>query len=223
MATYPSKLQVSLTERMRSDPDSPEIEHDETETGLTPEQLANDVQRTQEKLVALKREQESLERRKRELEELASRQAEVEQGRNELVEKLTRALVVLERQTVDSRRRVEQLEGAGMTLQEHLQRLEAINVKSWPQGEAPRELTRALGLLDAARNDYNGARARVLSEQTDPETGVAAQMAAAEAFAPGTSHSFKYWLKSGFAFTLPLLVVGLFIFFILCWRAVGTP
>src|SRR4029077_5961346 len=59
------------------------------------EHLDNQVQRAQEQLLQLKRQQEQIEKQKRELEELSRRQDELEQGRGEMTDKLTRALVVL--------------------------------------------------------------------------------------------------------------------------------
>jgi len=214
---YASKLNVSLA----ADP-SRGVEVSEeaapAEAGLTPEQLASDVQRTQEKLAALKREQEQLERRKRELEDLARRQSEVETNTSDLNERLTRALVVLQQQCLDARRRAEQLEQAGASLQRHLEGLQGIDVSAWSQADAPRELTRALGLLDAARADYDGVRARLLNDETDPETAPAAGAAGA-----ASERTFVGWLQAGFAFTLPLIVVCLLILAALVFKGGSTP
>jgi len=51
-----------------------------------------------EQLLQLKRQQEQIEKQKRELEELSRRQEELEHGRAEMADKLTRSLVVLERE-----------------------------------------------------------------------------------------------------------------------------
>ncbi|MBS0657358.1 MAG: hypothetical protein JSR82_03820 [Verrucomicrobia bacterium] len=214
---YASKLNVSLA----ADP-ARGVEVSEeaapSDAALTPEQLASDVQRTQEKLAALKREQEHLERRKRELEDLARRQSEVETNTSDLTERLTRALVVLQQQCLDARRRAEQLEQAGGSLQRHLDGLQGIDVSAWSQSDAPRELTRALGLLDAARADYDGVRARLLNDETDPETSPTAAGARGE-----SERTFVGWLQAGFAFTLPLLVVCLLILLALVFRSSSTP
>lgn len=216
---YASKLNVSLAADPSRGVDVPE-ETADSDAALTPEQLAGDVQRTQERLAALKREQEQLERRKRDLEELSRRQAEVETNTSDLTERLTRALVVLQQQSIESRRRAEQLEQAGGTLQRHLDGLQGIDIAGWSQSEAPREITRALGLLDAARSDYDATRARLLCDKTDPETAPEASAASAD------DRSFVASLQQGFAFTLPLLVVGLGILvalIVLIFRGGSTP
>ena len=212
MPRYYSKLQSSLATHPESG--TGELLSEEAEGSLTPEQLADDVARTQEKLAHLRREQEMLERQKRDLEDLARRQQEFQVGREELLDKLTRGLAFLERQTADAHRRVEQLEGGTGNFRSHLSALEAIEPTRWSQAEAGKELTRALSLVDVARNDYNQARVKLLGPEADGSDAVDAAGAAGGA----GEQPFLYWLKAGFAFTLPLLVIALMIFCILCWR-----
>src|SRR3979490_2969090 len=79
------------------------------EEALSPEMLDSQVQRAQEQLLQLKRQQEQIEKQKRELEELSRKQEELEKGRSEMIDKLSRSLVVIERETYEAERRVEQL------------------------------------------------------------------------------------------------------------------
>ena len=60
-------------------------------------------------MLQLKRQQEQIEKQKRELEELSRRQEELERGRAEMTDKLTRSLVILEREAYDSQKKLEQL------------------------------------------------------------------------------------------------------------------
>jgi chromosome segregation ATPase len=212
MPRYYSKLQSSLATHPETE--TGELLSVEGEGALTPEQLADDVARTQEKLAHLRREQDVLEKQKRELEDLARRQDEFQSGREELLDKLTRGLAFLERQTADAHRRVEQLEGAIGNFRSHLSGLEVIDPTRWSQNEAGKELTRALGLLDVARNDYHQARGKLLGPEAD---GTDATDHINDSRRLG-EQPFLYWLKAGFAFTLPLLLIGLMIFCILCWR-----
>src|SRR5256886_17234691 len=99
------------------------------EDSVTPELLDSQVQRAQEQLVQLKRQQEQIEKQKRELEELSRRQEQLQQGKVEMVEKFTRSLVVLERETYDAEKRVEQLKAVHESFRQHLDYLEAINPK----------------------------------------------------------------------------------------------
>src|ERR1700741_5517452 len=86
----------------------------------SPDELDSKVQRAQDQLLQLKRQQEAIERQKRELEELSRKQEELEKGRAEMIEKLSRSLVVTERQTYDAEKRVEQLKSSSVSFSQHL-------------------------------------------------------------------------------------------------------
>ena len=74
------------------------------EDAVTPELLDSQVQKAQEQLLQLRRQQEQIEKQKRELEELSRRQEELERGRAEMTDKLTRSLVVLEREAYETQK-----------------------------------------------------------------------------------------------------------------------
>ena len=95
--------------------------------------LDSQVQRAQEQLLQLKRQQEQIEKQKRELEELSRKQEDLEKGRGEMIEKLTRSLVVIERETYEAEKRVEQLRLTNATFAQHLDSLERINPKGLEQ------------------------------------------------------------------------------------------
>src|SRR6478752_9719976 len=90
------------------------------EDSVTPELLDSQVQRAQEQLVQLKRQQEQIEKQKRELEELSRKQEDLEKGRSEMIEKLSRSLVVIERETYEAEKRVEQLRLTNAAFAQHL-------------------------------------------------------------------------------------------------------
>lgn len=190
------------------------------EDGLPGEHLDTQVQKAQEQLLSLKRQQELIERQKRELEELSRRQEQLHAGRAEMVEKFTRALVVLERETYDAQKRVEQLQGIHESFLQHQQYLDSINPKSWEGLDMNKELTKALSAVDDARAEYGKSLPKI-SPETDTDHGD--RMAASAGFQldyQGTDadHSFIYWLKAGFAFTLPLLALGVIYIFVVVAR-----
>ena len=180
------------------------------------EHLDNQVQRAQEQLLTLKRQQEAIERQKRELEELSRREEQFQQGRSEMVEKITRSRVMLERETFDAQKRVEMLSGIHESFGQHLDVLEAINPKSWAEDEMHRELTKALGAVDDARAEYSRSLPKISAgkdgagaDATAPDGGYQMDFGATEA------KDFTYWLKAGFAFTLPLFAVGVILVIVL--------
>src|SRR4051812_20562450 len=113
------------------------------EEGMSPEHLDSQVQKAQEQLQQLKRQAEVIEKQKRELEELSRRQEELERGRAEMTDKLSRSLVILEREGYDSQKKLEQIRATHESFTQHLQLLESIEPKSWNSSELPRELSRA--------------------------------------------------------------------------------
>src|SRR6202023_3016377 len=98
-----------------------------SEEAISAEHLDSQVQKAQEQLLQLKRQQEQIEKQKRELEELSRRQEELDRGRAEMTDKLTRSLVVLERESYDSQKRLEQLRATGESFAQHLGLIEGID------------------------------------------------------------------------------------------------
>jgi len=184
------------------------------EEALSPEHLDSQVQKAQEQLLQLKRQQEQIEKQKRELEELSRRQEELERGRAEMTDKLTRSLVILEREAYDSQKKLEQLRATRESFNQHLQVLESIDPKSWNPGDLHKELSRALSAVDDSRAEFSQQRSRLQAGEEAHE--VALPEVAPEINGLGDGKTFGQWVQIGFAVTLPLMIfaaVGLLIFF----------
>jgi DNA repair exonuclease SbcCD ATPase subunit len=184
------------------------------EEELSSEHLDSQVQKAQEQLLSLKRQQDAIERQKRELEELARRQDQLQAGRSEMIEKFTRAMVVLEREGYEAQKRVELLHGIHDSFTAHLQHLESINPKAWEGLDVARELNKALSSVDDARAEYTKSLPKI-SPESDTDSGD--PVAASAGFQIDYGHTekdFLYWLKAGAAFTLPLVLVALLFIFI---------
>src|SRR5215470_20149165 len=110
------------------------------EEPLSPELLDSQVQKAQEQLLQLRRQQEQIEKQKRELEELSRRQEELERGRADMTDKLTRSLVVLEREAYETQKKLEQLRATRESFGQHLEILEAIDPRTWNPGDLNKEL-----------------------------------------------------------------------------------
>jgi chromosome segregation ATPase len=185
---------------------------------VSAEHLDSQVQKAQEQLLALKRQQEQIEKQKRELEELSRRQEELERGRAEMTDKLTRSLVVLEREAYDAQKKMEQLRATRESFGQHLELLEAIDPRSWNPADLNKELSRALSTVDDARTEYNQQRSR-LQANTDENEAVPLPEAASGFESIGVAHSFGQWLQIGFAFTLPLIILGLIALVVFFWMS----
>jgi hypothetical protein len=112
--------------------------------------------------------------------------------------------VVLERETFEAQKRVEQLREIHDAFSQHFEVLESINPKSWENTDINRELSKALSAVDDARAEYNKSLPKI---QVD--SGAELPVAEDGVYATSAEHDFVYWLKSGFAFTLPLLILGI--------------
>jgi DNA repair exonuclease SbcCD ATPase subunit len=175
------------------------------------------VQRYEEQLLDLKRQQEEIARQKRELDELSRKQREFDDGKRDIVEKLTRGLVVLEREELEVKRELEQIKSIRHNFAEHLNQTEALNPADWSAEELPNELTRALARVDQAKSLYNQSRAR-LQALRQAEEGAAATDELTADLVPLTNgqpyeKTFGGMVREGFAYSIVpfvmLVIIGL--------------
>ena len=191
------------------------------EDAVTPELLDTQVQKAQEQLLQLRRQQEQIEKQKRELEELSRRQEELERGRAEMTDKLTRSLVVLEREAYETQKKLEQLRATRESFGQHLEILEGIDPKGWNPADLHRELSRALSTVDDARAEFSQQRSRLQAIATQDAEDVSLPEAAPEVVRGGGERSFGQWVLIGFALSLPLIIIGLMSLLIFWWTAKG--
>src|SRR3954452_11481674 len=160
--------QFNMPEKIRSTEQMLELNEDVT----TPEHLDAQVQKAHEQLLQLKRQQDQIEKQKRELEELSRRQEELERGRAEMSDKLTRSLVVLEREAYETQKKLEQLRATRESSGQHLEIIEGIDPKAWNPADLHRELSRALSTVDDARAEFSQQRSRLQAITTQDSEDV---------------------------------------------------
>jgi predicted RNase H-like nuclease (RuvC/YqgF family) len=190
------------------------------EEPMSPELLDSQVQRAQEQLLHLRRQAEQIEKQKRELEELSRRQEELERGRAEMSDKLSRSLVILEREGYDSQKKLEQIRATHESFTQHLQLLESIDPKSWNPADLPKELSRALSTVDDARTEFSQQRSRLEASGESNEMDLP-EIASGTAGLSGKS--FGQWVQIGFAVSLPLIAFGILALIIFFWMAQKVP
>ncbi len=167
-----------------------------------PEDLGEEVQKTNTELEKLKRQLEDIEKQKVRLEELAQAPGELDTGRLDMIDKLTRSLVVVQREADETQKRIERLHSIHNSFTQHLRFIESINPKAWGTNELPKELSKALSAVEDARADYAKAQAKIQADSPSEACRSLPSAYADEYEADGQS-GFGYWLKNGFAFTLP--------------------
>jgi len=201
---------------LRKDPD-PYLDLEENA-----EDLGEEVQKTNTELEKLKRQLEDIEKQKVRLEELKRRQDELENGRADMLDKLTRSMVTVERETEEAQKRLEQLNSIHNSFIQHLRQVDSINPKLWGTAELPMELSKALSMVEDARADYIKAQAKIAVESpSESAPSAAASAFDSSEYGYAEEHGFLYWLKSGFAFTLPLQILG--IIGLVLWFLSATP
>lgn len=199
---------------------SPQENFDISEDEISPEHLDSQVQKAQEQLISLKRQQDVIERQKRELEELSRRQEQLQAGRAEMIDKFTRALVIVEREEFETQRRVQMLSNVKESFSLHLQYFESLDLKGVEGQDLSKELTRALSALDDAKAEYTRTIPRIGSAESDG-ADMASEFGHGNVTHGMGGHDFGYWLRAGMAFTLPLVVVGLLVFIALLTSGPG--
>ena len=189
------------------------------EEAMSPEHLDSQVQKAQEQLLQLKRQSEQIEKQKRELEELSRRQEELERGRAEMTDKLSRSLVILEREGYDSQKKLEQIRATHESFTQHLQLLESIEPKSWNSAELPKELSRALSTVDDARTEFSQQRSRLEASNGDSASDIDLPDVTSGGSGFGGARTFMQWMQIGFAVTLPLIIFGILALIVFFWMA----
>ena len=189
-----------------------------TDPTSTANEINLKVQRVEEQLLDLKRQQEEIERQKKELDELSRKQREFDEGRRDIVEKLTRGLVLLEREEFEVKRELEQIKIVRDSFAEHLGQTENLNPAEWSSEELPSELTKALARVDQAKAIYSQSRARLLalrqSEEAQGEDIPADLMP--EPTASYAEKSIGAMMREGFFYSfIPLGLISIFL--LLCY------
>jgi hypothetical protein len=181
----------------------------------TRDEVDSKVALAQQKLAELKRVQEDLERERVALEETRRRQIEFEQGREEMIQNLTRGLGLLQEAEFNARRDAEQMGKALADLRDALTKIQAINQDTWTKNNFSVELTRGLTTLENARMEWNSAQLKFPVLSGTVPAGNAAGPASKGGPAPLFEHyAFGDLCRLGFALTWPVaavLLVGLIV------------
>jgi len=190
---------------------------------LGPDHLAERVHTTQQRLSLLRAEADALEREKLQMEELSRKQREFMGGRTEVAEKLSRAVAMLDRESYEAQKRVEQLLVIKDNFHQHLEMVQSLNPEEWNSQDLPRDLTRAIGIIEDAREEYGKSMARVqlLTNASTSSMPAATVAVTAPARDFGVSsraggmpieisrEAFRTWAFCGAAFSLPLIALAM--------------
>jgi chromosome segregation ATPase len=172
------------------------------------EQLTNQVADTAEEIERLRMRQEELEHEKTSLEELNRKQDEYERSKKDIIENLSRNIILMEKDEVLANRMVELLSASRARFKDILSEIREIKEENWGNADFEEELDRALALIESARMEYSRAIAKIDAESWQKGAGQA-QLATLEEAGRGSlaNKSFGFWVKVGVAVSLPLIVI----------------
>lgn len=164
-----------------------------------------------QELDRLRARQEELERERRALQEVRVKQEAFDSGRRELKEHLQAGLVKMEKDQLEAEQLAEMLEETRRVFRVRLEEVAELSESDWADEHGLDELNQALARLENIRADYNKALARIVAVHPHAATPAATlkPLVFDAAASPGTlaQRDFQAWLRAGFAFTLPLLLV----------------
>lgn len=179
----------------------------EMPTRAPAEDYESKLRATQEEMERIQHQREELARKKQELEDLNLRKRNFLSQQVELTERLTSALTLIDRQLFEMRNEAEDLEQCRTCFASHLDKLEKINPENWTVENLNDRLERATMVTDLAADEYDQAASHFEGSQSGAIFGRASKKGrTAGRYA---QHSeFMSNMRNGFAFNLPILVLG---------------
>jgi DNA repair exonuclease SbcCD ATPase subunit len=179
------------------------------------EQRSQQVATAVREVELLKMRQATLERERSDLEDMTKRQEDYEHGKKEIVEKLNRSVVLLEKEQEQANRMGELLAETQTRFRETLADIQSIKEESWPDEDFRGQLNEALTKVESARSLYRKAIARIeaTSWHRNPEADGRRDFDEPADRKAWADLPFRVWLRIGLALTLPVVAI-LFIAFV---------
>ncbi len=197
------------------DPDIPEEGDLQVGEEDAAERLARKKEHIQEQVADAAEEIERLQMRQKELEqarhalrELHRKQHEYEEGKKDLIEKLNRTGLQLQKEEERLTRVLELVTVTRSDFEGMLRELREIREDQWSESGFEESLDTALALLESMRGSYTKATARLEAQGVDRKSrsrGHADSSSSENTSVPG---GWMFWFRAGIAFALSLGSVG---------------
>ncbi len=173
------------------------------------EDFAGKLQEAQSQIEALQQQQAEVERQKQELQEINEAKEDFLHGQVELHEKLSTAVTAMDREIFATRQELDELEQVRTSFADHLEKIDALNPDGWNNESLRQDLTRAISVLDLAEDEYEQAVAHFSGGRSASVFGGGSKPKRA---ASGSSEESEFltMLRNGFAFNLPVVILGTF-------------
>ena len=161
----------------------------------------------QDELERIQEQREELERKKLQLEELTTRKHEFVAQQVELTEKFTSAVTLIDRTLLELRGEAEDIEQCRACFAAHLDRIQKFNPGNWTRDNLSEKLERATMAIDQAEDEFDQAAAHFEGTRSGAIFGRPSKRGRAHK-SSGVATEFLSNLRNGFAFNLPVVVLG---------------
>jgi hypothetical protein len=165
------------------------------------EQLAS----AQLQLKELKKQEEEIEKQKTELEHLRQMQNSFNRGKVEMTDNLQHAITLLERERLDAEQRILQYTRAQSIFTRTLEEITSLSPEDATHSDLHAQLEIAGNVIEDAREEYVRTLKHLDSLNSSEELATNETTSDLKSTSKSPS-SFIYWFRSGFAFSLPLIV-----------------
>ena len=162
----------------------------------------------QDELDRIQLQREELERKKSELEELTTRKRGFLSQQVEFTEKLTSSLTLIDRELFEMRQETEDLEQCRVCFAAHLDKIQKFNPESWSRDQLSEKLEKASMTIDIAADEYDQAAAHFEGSRSGAIFGRASKRSRTAGSRHTGSSEFMANLRNGFAYNLPLVILG---------------
>lgn len=166
------------------------------------------IRSAQLELERIQQEREELERKKRELEELTSRKRAFLSQQVELTEKLSSSITLIDRELYELREETDQLEQCRTCFSDHLDKIQKHEPEKWTRDNLHEKLEKGLIVTDMAADEYDQAAAYFEGTRSGGIFGRASKGGRRRMRSGSGVSEFRVQLVNGFAFNLPILVLG---------------
>ncbi|MFK7851520.1 MAG: hypothetical protein AB8D78_11130 [Akkermansiaceae bacterium] len=166
------------------------------------------IKNAQIELERIQQEREELERKKRELEELTTRKRAFLSQQVELTERLSSAITLIDRELYEMREETDQLEQCRTCFSDHLDKIQKHDPEKWTRENLHEKLDKATIVTDMASDEYDQAASYFEGTRSGGIFGSPSKRSRRRVRGKSGDFDFKEQLLSGFAFNLPIIVLG---------------
>ncbi len=187
------------------------------------DQVEESMAHAAQELERLRQRQENLEKEKHVLEDMRRRQSEYERAKREMLEHLNHSLISLEKDELNAEKLLELVTTTRKQCRTWLAEIDSIDEELWPEDQFREELGKSLTKVEDVRMEYNKALARIQALGAEEKKVAATHHPIMfEEFRSDTvERSFGYWLKVGFAVSLPVILTLVILWIMYYMQSIG--